>query len=583
MEHDATADAVSVLTVVDVEEYVGDVLAGRIVTGELVRLAAERHVRDLERQSSPDFPYYWDPDEANRRLEECPLLRHVKGPLAGQPFVPAPWQAFVLASIHGWRRVGSGLRRYTYAYLQVAKKNGKTFLLIGEGFHGVAFDGEMGAEVYSIATAEDQARLSWLPGKQMLDQYKDLRDIVESTKKAIYDEQTGSTWRPLGRDSRVHEGKNTSTLLVDELHAHPDGDLVDNMSSGMAARAQPLTIVTTTAGAGRESYCYGVRMTAERILRGIAPDETFFAFVAEIDTGDDWRDESCWGKANPSLGYSVQLQFLREARDKAVANPRLENSFRRYHCNQWVEQRTRWIQMHKWDACSSVPVYDQAAQAAWRQLMLASLRGKRCVGALDMARTTDLCAFGLLFAPAVAGGKWIWLPWFWLPSAKLDEDTGQADGVPYRVWQRLGFVTIHDGDCIDGNLVEQDVYDLTRLYRVTKLAYDPACGGTDVALRLQDQSVPMIECSQGWATISPATKKLDEIYRAAQLEHGANPVMRWNAANVAIKTDTNDNFRPAKDKSSGRIDGVMALIMAIAFSLQPDGGSVYERRGVRRL
>lgn len=565
---DATAleTEVAVLTVADVARYCDDVIAGRIVVGELVRLAVERHLRDLERQDTSGFPFYFDEEAANRRLEECALVSHIKGPLAGERFTPAPWQAFILAAVHGWRRSESGLRRCRVAYVQVAKKNGKTFLLIGEGFHGLGFDGELGAEVYSIATAEEQAKLSWSPARTLLTLYPDreLGRIFEFTTKTIHDESTGSRWAPLGRDSRTHEGKNTSTLLADELHAHPDGELVDNMRAGMAARSQPLTIFTTTAGTGRESYCYGVRAQAEKVLRGISHDETFFAYVAELDKGDDWRDESVWPKANPSLGLSVSLEFLREERDRALANPRLENSFRRYHCDEWVEQVTRWLPMHKWDECSAVPTWNLEAARDWREARLRELRGQRCRAGLDMARTTDLCAFVLLFEPLSESAPWIPVPWFWIPRAKVDGATGQADGVPFAVWERLGFVTIHDGDVIDENLVEEDVFQICKPYRLEQLRYDPACGGTGCAIRLADRSLPMVECSQGWETISPASKKLEEIVLARRLDHGANPVLRWNAANVAIKTDSNDNYRPAKDKSTGRIDGIAALIMALS-------------------
>ncbi len=571
----------TVRTSADPDAYVADVLAGRVIVGELVRLAVERHARELERSADPAFPFVFDRAAVDRRLALCPLLQHVKGELAGQPFVPEPWQCFVIGSTHGWRRRADGRRRFTTVYMQVAKKNGKTFVGAGEGLHGLGFDGEDGAEVYSIATKEEQAKLSWQPAKTIVERSAELREVFGTSTKTIYDEETASFWRPLGSDSKKQDGMNPSTLLVDELHAHPNGDLYNNMQMSMAARRQPLTFIMTTAGAGRTSFCYSIRVQCEKVLRGVVQDDTTFAFIAEPDPGDDWRTETAWRKANPNLGVSVKLDFLREQCEAAQRNPRKENDFRRYHCDQWVEQAVRWIPMHRWDACSTVPAWDFEAQVAWHGDALERLAGRRGRGGLDLARTIDLCAAVMLFPPGAPGEKWTVVPHFWLPEARLEN--GEADGVPYAVWQRAGLLTVHDGNAIDDTYIEEFVAGWDARYAIEEWAYDPACGGTSLAIRLANRGLSMIEFAQTWKNISPAAKQLEALVERGLLEHGAHPILRWNAANVCARTDANDNIRPAKDKSTGRIDGIAALLNALGRAIHAEEAeiSVYESRGLR--
>lgn len=566
-----------------VEPWIEDVLAGRVIVGELVRLAVKRHVEDLT--AAPDRGLWFDVEGADDRLAFCELLPHVEGALAGEPFVPEPWQCFVLGSVHGWKRA-DGRRRFTTGYVEVGKKAGKTFTIAGEGLWGCGFDGEQGAKIFSIATKEDQAKLSWDPARRMIELSDELRGYFRTTRIRIIDDNSNSYWAPLGRDSDSEDGKNPSTLLVDELHRHPDGELFNTVQMSMATREQPLVWIITTAGAGRESFCWSVHQDCERIVRGLARDDSTFAFIATKDAADDWRTETAWRKANPNLGVSVKLEFLQELCEKAKRNPRLENDFRRFFCNEWTEQAVRWIQMAEWDACSEVKAGNWEAAAAWRRAALEALKGERCFTGLDLGRTADLCAISHVFPPRAGRffmpARWIVIPHFWLPAAKLDPDTGEADGVPFRVWESLGFVTIVEGNAITSTDLEDDIVKFCEPFRVVELPYDPAAGARDVAIKLADHKLAVLEYSQGWQNISPAAKKLESLILLHELEHGGNPVLRWNAANAAVKVDANENLRPTKGQSTGRIDGVSATINGIgrAMVVAPKKRSVYESRGI---
>lgn len=566
----------------DVVPWIDDVLAGRAVVGELVRCAVQRHVRDLE--SGPARGLYFDEEAANTRLEFCACQPHVEGSLAAQPFVPEPAQAFIFGSVHGWKR-SDGHRRFTLAYIEVGKKFGKTFMIAGEGLWGTGFDGEQGGKAFSIATKEDQAKLSWDPARRMIELSPELREVFRVNRNRIIDDRSGSYWTALGRDSDSEDGKNPSLLLVDELHRHPDGELYNTVRLSMATREQPLTWIITTAGAGRESFCWSVHVDCERVVRGVDHDDSIFVFIATKDQGDDWRTEVAWRKANPNVGVSVKLEFLQSECEKAKRNPRLENDFRRFFCNEWTEQAVRWLQMAEWDACSDVQAGNWAAAKKWRELAMQALAGERCITGLDLGRTGDLTAVSHVFAPrkgrVFLPGKWIVLPHFWLPDAKLDEK-GEADGMPYRVWADMGFVTLIEGNAVTSDELEPLVREFCKPFRVVELPYDPAAGARDVAMKLQGFNLPVLEYSQGWQNINPAAVKFEELVLKHTLEHGANPVLRWNAANVAVKTDSNGNIRPSKAKSTGRIDGISATLNAVGRWIVTDVGkkSATTRHGV---
>lgn len=560
----------------DAERWCDDVLAGRVVAGELVRLAVQRHRDDLEHAAERGL--WFDVEAADARLEFCSASAHVEDSLttsARETFVPLPWQCFVLGSVHGWRRE-DGSRRFTLGYVEVGKKNGKTFLLGNEGLWLTGYDGTEGARVYSIATKEDQARLSWSPAERMLRVSPELRTVFGSNRKRIFDEESGSYWEYLGRDSDTSDGINPSALFVDELHRHRDGALYTMCRNSMVSRRNPITWIITTAGSGRESFCWSIRAQCENVVRGITPDDTAFVFIACLDPADDWKDEALWPKANPSLGVTKSLEFLRAERDKAVKNPRLENDFRRFHGGEWTEQVTRWLSIERWDACSEVRAGDLDQALAWRNEMLSQLSGERCYVGLDVGRTTDLCAAVALFPPAHGRDKYVAIPQFWLPESKLDPDSGEGDRVPYKVWAGLGLVEVIEGDAMTADEMFPGVRAFASQFKVAEFAYDPACAALDLAMKLQTAGFPMLSFSQGWATISPAAKQLEQMIAKGSLDHGGNPVLRWNASNVAVRVSDQENLRPTKGKSYGRIDGITALIMALGRAVL--GGSV--RRGV---
>lgn len=569
----ATPVRSEVRTWADAEAFIEAVLAGEIVVGELQRLAVERHVRDLETGAKRGL--HFDVQAADDRLEFNAMCKHAKSSFATRArstFVPEPWQCFVLGSVYGWKRA-DGTRRFTLAYVEVAKKNGKTFMMATEGLYATGFDGEEGAETYSIATKEDQARLSWQPAERMIALSSELQRYFEASKKQIYDGESGSLWKPLGADSKTADGPNPSRLIADELHAHPSGALFNNMHLSMGARRQPLTWATTTAGESRTSFCWSVRKTCEHILKQTKHDDTVFAFIACLDEGDDWRDERVWPKANPNWGVSVNPETMRAERDKAVQNPRLENDFRRYKCNEWISQVTRWFALAKWDACSAVPAGDLEAAAEWRDQMRIELAGKRCFGGLDVGRTTDLTAAAALFPPWETGrDQWVLLVQGYLPEDKIDGESSEGDHVPYRVWADQGFVTVFAGAATTSPELYPAVKEFFAPFEVIKCAYDVGAGARDVAVMLMHDGMEMLEWSQAGVKMSPGTKKLESMVMASspEIDHGGNPLLRWAIETVSIKSDTNENIRPSKSFSTGRIDPLVAAIDAIGVAIASD-------------
>lgn len=551
---DWTAD--DVLSAMD--SYCDDVLSGRAGVGRLVRLAVERHLHDMEHAGARGFVF--DAEAAAHRLIAAGLCRHVVGPAAGQPFSPEPWQVFVMASLHGWRR-SDGRRRFRKAYVSTAKKNGKTFLLVSEGLYGLAFAGEGGASVFSIATAEEQARLSWDPARQMLLRYPgEMRGMFEVLAGAIVYPDDGGVWRPLGRDSRTHEGKNPSLLLVDELHAHPNGALVENLTAAMAARPDPLLIYTTTAGDSVDSYCYAERSQFIDVLERRHDDDGMFAFIAEPDVGDDWRDPATWRKANPCLGVTVQEEFLLGQRDRALRNKRHESAFRRYHVNEWVDQAQVWIAAHAWDACSDVAPGNIEHAARRRAAAIEDMTGRDVAIGIDFASKRDMSALVAMYR--MDDGRLRVVPWYWLPERALDGYTPN-DREALRVWAEHGFVDLVPDPVVSSAPLRDLVLELSETCDVLAVGVDPL-GVSDLKLALDAAGVNVVDVRGSSVAMTPACRELEGLVEARGIEHDGNPVLRWNIANCALaESRKGDLVSPVKTSQRKRIDGVIGVLNAL--------------------
>lgn len=546
--------------------YAKKVVCGKIITGQYVKLACERHLKDLEKK---DFAYYFDVDRANKLFKFYGLFNHYKGEWAGQPIKLELWQKFIIGCIYGWKRK-DGYRRFRNAYIEVARKNGKSTVIAPLGLYGLGE--EDGAECYSAATKRDQAKIVFEASKQMIKTCSSpqLKSLVQVFKSNISIVEKGSKYEPLSRDSKTMDGFNTSLALIDELHAHESREVYDVLDTSTSARIQPLMISITTAGYDRHSICWEHHQYSLKVLDGTYDDEaanSWFAYIASIDEGDDWRDESVWIKANPNLGVSVKLDDLRLKAMKAQDLPAAQNAFRQKHCNEWVEQSERWIDMHLWD--KGAGNIDQE-----------TLKGRRCYAGLDLARVSDLTALALLFPPDCEKDKWKLLMRFWCPEDDIIERS-RKDKVPYIQWRDEEYIIATPGNTTDFNWIEQQIIKLHGEYNIREVSYDRMFAG-EIVNNLTDEGVKMVPYGQGYLSMSPPTAELERMLKGEIINHGGHPILRWNASNIVIKRDPAGNMKPDKEKAIEKIDGIVALLNALgrAMVCEGTGKSVYEERGI---
>jgi phage terminase large subunit-like protein len=519
----------------------------------------------------------WFDREAAARVEVFfeRFLRHSKGEWAGKPFRLQEWQKRdLLFPLFAWKK-RNGYRRFRNAYIEVPKKNGKSALCSGISLYLLVADGEPGAEVYSAAADRDQASIVYGEAERMVMSSPALsrRLRVIPSRKTILFPRTNSVYRALSADVPTKEGLNIHGLIFDELHAQKSRELFDTLRYGGAARRQPLLVSITTAGFDRNSICWEQHEYARKVLKGIVEDESFFAYIRAANEDpnegpvDDWTSREAWYKANPSLGVTISEEaFAAECRE-AQEKPTLQNSFKRYRLNIWTSADVRWMPMDKWDASAgSVEPH--------------MLAGKSCFGGLDLSTTLDITACVFVFP--WDDGIYKLHPLFWIPEENMRERSTR-DRVPYEVWARQGLVRTTPGNVVDYAWIEKDILEFAERHKVEEIAYDQ-WNATEIIQRLTDAGLVMVPTRQGFASMSGPMKQTEALVYAGKLHHGGNPVLRWMADNVQASVDPAGNLKPDKGKSRERIDGIVALIMAIGrAAMRENQASVYEERGLISL
>lgn len=535
-----------------VEDYINGVLSGEIVVGRLVRLAVERHLRDLENGAARGL--YFSQAAADHVIDFfSKYLRHSKGEWARQRVRLEPWQMFLLSVVFGWKRE-DGTRRFRTSYNEIARKNGKSFIASGVGNYLFIADDEPGAEVYTAATKRDQARIVHSEAVRMIKASPVLRNRVKVCKDNLSVEGTASKFEPLGADSDGTDGLNVHGGIIDELHAHKNRDMWDVLDTATGSRRQPMLFAITTAGFSRHSICWEQRDYGVKILEGTLEDDTFFAWIATIDEEDDWTDPKCWIKANPNLGVSAKLDDLERKAKKAKETPAAQNNFRRKHLNQWTQQDVRWLSMESWNACAGVTLDE-------------SLKGKQCWAGLDLATTNDIAALCLLFPiDDVYIARWR----FWLPRENAKERQ-RRDRVPYEMWIEQGKITATEGDWIDYGEIRAEINRFGDIYAIEEIAVD-RWNATQLVTQLQGDGFEVVLFGQGFASMTAPTKELQRLIGAREFEHDGDPVAAWMASNVAVELDAAGNIKPSKKKSTEKIDGIVAGVMALGLAMVRDEG-----------
>lgn len=486
-------------------------------------------------------------------------LRHTKGRWAGRPFDLLPWQEKIIRDLFGTLRP-DGKRQYRTAYIEVPRKAGKSTLASGIALY-LLFEGEPGAEVYSAAADRDQASIVFEQAKAMIQASPELDRHVEIYKRAIFVPRLGATYKVLSADAPTKHGLNAHGIIFDELHAQPNRELWDVLTTSTGAREQPLVVAITTAGYDRNSICWELHEYALKVRDGIIEDPTFYPVVFAADEDDDWTDPATWRKANPSLGITVQEDYYRQECDKARQIPAYQNTFRRLLLNQWTAQVSRWMDMAAWDASAGLVVPEK-------------LKGRDCYGGIDLSTTTDLTAVVLVFP---IEDKVYVLPHFFIP-ADTAKEKEKKDRVPYTTWARQGFVHLTPGNTVDYGFIEEKIKQLACEYRILEMAYD-RWNASMLVQRLQADGMTMIPVGMGYGNLSAPSKHLEALVLQRKLVHGGHPVLRWNADNVTTEQDPAGNIKPSKAKSTQRIDGIVALILALSRAMHHGKrGCIYNER-----
>ena len=513
---------------------------------------------------------HYDKSAADYAVAFIQELCHTKGTWAGKKFQLLDWQEQIIRDIFGTVKQ-NGYRQFNTAYIEIPKKNGKSELAAAVALLLLCGDGEQRAEIYGCAADRNQAKIVYDVAADMVRVCPALEKrvkILESAKKLIY-LPTNSTYQVLSADVANKHGFNTHGVIFDELHTQPNRKLYDVMVQGSGdARMQPLYFLITTAGNNTESICYEVHQKALDIMSGRKIDPTFYPVIYGAGTDEDWTDPKVWKKANPSLGETIGLDKVQAACDSAKQNPSEENSFRQLRLNQWVKQSVRWMPMDKWDACA-FPVNPE------------ELEGRVCYGGLDLSSTTDLTSFCLVFPPEDEYEPYYILPYFWLPEDTLPLRVNR-DHVPYDLWERQGFIQTTEGNVVHYGFIEKFIEKLGEVYNIREIAFD-RWGAVQMVQNLEGMGFTVVPMGQGFASMSPPTKELMKLTLEKKLAHGGHPVLRWNMDNIFIRTDPAGNIKADKAKSTEKIDGAIACIMALDRAIRcgnDTSESVYDTRGL---
>ena len=548
------------------EQYVDDVLSGRQVACKWVRLACERHRRDLE--TGGERGLWFDETAGQMVIAFFSLLKHSKGEWAGRPVILEPWQQFIMWSLFGWKR-DDGTRRFRTSMQEVARKNGKTTMAAGVGLYLLVADGEPGAEVYSAATKRDQARLSHSEATRMAKSSPGIKREVRIYKDNIHIPDTASKFEPLGADTDGMDGLNLHGALVDELHAHKSRKMWDLLETATGSRRQPMMFGISTSGFDRQSLFFTQNEYTKKVLQGVVEDDSWFGIIYTIDEGDDWEDETVWVKANPNLGVCKKWDDMRRLAMRAKEMPTALNAFKRLHLDIWTHAETKWVNLEHWQACGT----------AVAEL---GLRGRTCYGGLDLSSTTDLTSFVIVFPPQAEGDDYQVLCRFFIPADSMVERV-RRDRVPYDVWVSQGFITATPGNVVDYDFILHQISEDRETFDLQQIAFD-RWGAAHIQSQLMKMGGDefMVAFGQGFASMSAPMKELEKMVLGHTLAHGNNPVLTWMADNLVAREDPAGNIKPDKEKSTERIDGMVGLIMALdrATRHEPPRKSVYETRGL---
>lgn len=518
--------------------------------------------------------YFFDREEAARIVRFFNNeLTHQLGELAGQPFKLERWQRRILRRFVGWRHRVTGYRKYRTLYLEVPRKNGKSILAAGLAIYFLDADREKGARVVCYAMNEEQAKEAVFDvATGMIEASKKLSLRITPFRKSMSVRKTASRFNLISGSKKGKHGKNLSALVGDEVHEWESRELYDALRTSMGTRTQPVEIYLTTAGFDRNSLCYEMHEWTEDVNAGRVEDPSHLGVIYAAHPDDDWTDEKVWAKANPNLGVSVRLDWLRSECEKAKKNPALENTFKRLHLNMWTEQDSRWLSIDRWDECKATYTEEE-------------MLGRRCYAGFDLSSTQDVTALVLVFPPQedislqISQPKWRLLSYFFVPDDAIERRKEKR--IPYFKWEKEGYMIKTPGARVNYGTVLNKMMELNDKFEIMKFSGDK-WNATHLVTLMQDDGLDVEFWVQSIQSLNGPTKEFEGLVLSHEIEQDGNPVFRWMVKNLAVRSDSNGNLRPCKQKSKEKIDGVAAFLNALGRALLQKEGA-YEERGIRTV
>ena len=512
---------------------------------------------------------HYDKKKADRAVTFIENLCHTKGKWAGTPFWLLPWQEQLIRDIFGIVKP-DGNRQFRTAFVEICKKVGKSELAAAVALYLLYADNEPSAEVYGAAADRQQASIVFDVAKQMVEMAPALmkRSKLMGATKRIVNYSNAGYYQVLSAEVGGKHGFSVSGLVFDEIHTQPNRQLYDVLTKGSSdARQNPLHFIITTPGNDRHSIAYELHTKAVDILEGRRVDPTFYPVVYGLKDDEDWEDEANWYKVNPSLGYTVDIERLRDAYREAKQNPADEITFKWLRCNMWVSSTVAWIP-------------DAIYMRGNEPIDMDALAGRDCYAGLDLSSTGDITALVLIFPPRDEEEKYVLLPYFWIPEETIPRRV-KANSVPYDIWEKQGYIMSTEGNVIHYDFIEKFIMDLSEKYHILEIAVD-RWNATQMIQNLEGEGFTIVPFGQGFSSMSAPTKEFYRLLMEGRIIHGGNPVLRWMAGNVVIDTDPAGNIKVTKAKSKEKIDGIVAAIMALDRCIRQEGqsGSVYDERGL---
>lgn len=553
-----------------VTNYAEQVVSGKIIAGNHVKLACKRHLNDLEKQGTEKFPYVFNQEKAEHIISFFLYLKHIEGPYAGKPIELADFQCFILGSIFGWVHKETGFRRFRKAYVQMARKQGKSMLLAGTGLYMMVAEKpkEIGGQIFATATKKDQAKIVFEAAQQMARMSLDLLQRLKVMRDGIFNKSINSRFVPLAKDTKSLDGFNPYLGILDEYHAHPTSEMYDVLVSGMGQRDQPLLFGITTAGFDINAPCFKEYNYCTKILEGFMENDRYFIYIAQLDKDDNYKDESTWIKANPILTTTPKVyEFIREELKEALENPDKMRNFLTKILNVWIDQKENgFLSLEKWKACY---------EPDWPDLS-----GRKCYIGIDLSSDIDLTSVAFEFL--IEDVLFVYSHSF-IPEDTL-ETKRKTDKVPYDAWVKEGWLTAVPGPTIDDDVVEKYIIEKSKEmgWKIKEICYDK-WSARQLVNDMEKLNYKMVEIPQITKYMNASTKDFRALVLKREVRHNNDPCLMWAIGNAVIKEDCNGNIMLDKSKAIERIDPVAAIMNAHYRAMTNREKNIYGKRGMRSL